>query len=45
VRVDGLRLAAAVPLGPTPDGEEVGLTFDPAQIHVYADSRRIEGTA
>ena len=45
VRVDSLRLAAAVPRGSTPDGEEVGLTFDPAQIHIYADSRRIEGAA
>jgi glycerol transport system ATP-binding protein len=44
VRVGELKLAAAVPPGVTVGGDEVGLAFDPAQIHVYADSRRVAGT-
>ena len=26
-------------------GSDVGLDFDPAHVHVYADSRLIEGAA
>jgi glycerol transport system ATP-binding protein len=45
LRVGDLRMAARVPNGAAlPDGT-AGLVFDPAQIHVYADSRRVEGTA
>ena len=35
----------AVPKGVSIAGGAAGLVFDPAQIHVYADSRRVEGTA
>ena len=45
VRVGDLKMAATVPKGVSPVGDETALVFDPAQIHVYADSRRIEGTA
>jgi glycerol transport system ATP-binding protein len=45
VRIGDLRMAARVPAGLEPRGPEVGLRFDPAQIHVYADSRRVEGAA
>jgi glycerol transport system ATP-binding protein len=45
VRVDNLRIAARVPNGIAIAASAVGLVFDPAQIHVYADSRRVEGTA
>ena len=40
VRFEGHRLAALVP-GEVPAGPEARLAFDPAQIHVYADSRRV----
>ncbi|ELR04179.1 hypothetical protein GMDG_08990 [Pseudogymnoascus destructans 20631-21] len=42
VRLGEQRVAARVPRG-VPVGDEVGLQFDPAQIHVYADSHLIEG--
>jgi glycerol transport system ATP-binding protein len=50
LRVGELKLAARVPNGAMPNGAALnggatGLVFDPAQIHVYADSRRVEGTA
>jgi glycerol transport system ATP-binding protein len=46
VRVGDLKIAASVPSEiPIAGGGEAGLIFDPAQIHVYADSRRVEGTA
>jgi glycerol transport system ATP-binding protein len=45
VRVGDLKMAATVPKGVSPVGDETALVFDPAQIHVYADARRIEGTA
>jgi glycerol transport system ATP-binding protein len=46
VRVGDLKIAASVPAGASiAGGGEAGLVFDPAQIHVYADSRRVEGTA
>ena len=38
-------MAARMPNGLTIAGSTAGLVFDPAQIHVYADSRRVEGTA
>ncbi|WP_407048658.1 ABC transporter ATP-binding protein [Methyloraptor flagellatus] len=40
VRFEGHRLAALVP-GDVPAGPEARIAFDPAQIHVYADSRRV----
>ena len=42
VRLGEQRIAAHVPRG-IAVGDEVGLRFDPAQIHVYADSHRVEG--
>ena len=45
VRVGDLRMAAQVPNGQAVAEGAAGLVFDPAQIHVYADSRRVEGTA
>jgi glycerol transport system ATP-binding protein len=44
VRVGDLKLAASVPRGLSVNGE-AGLIFDPAQIHVYSDARRVEGAA
>jgi len=43
VRVGDVKFAARVPDGFSPEGGEVGLVFDPARVHVYADSRLIEG--
>jgi len=43
--VGDLRMAARVPTGTALPHGTAGLVFDPAQIHVYADSRRVEGTA
>jgi glycerol transport system ATP-binding protein len=48
VRVGDLKMAASVPPDMSPhmlSGSEAGLVFSPRQIHVYADSRRVEGTA
>jgi glycerol transport system ATP-binding protein len=45
VRVGEQKLAALVPDGVSVNGTDVGLHFDPAHVHVYADSRLIEGTA
>jgi glycerol transport system ATP-binding protein len=45
VRVGDLKLAARVPPGFSQQGEMAGLKFDPAHVHVYADSRLVEGTA
>jgi glycerol transport system ATP-binding protein len=44
VRLGDQRVAARVPRGMAV-GDEVGLRFDPAQIHVYVDSHRVEGEA
>jgi glycerol transport system ATP-binding protein len=45
VRVGDAKFAARVPPGfSVPDGD-VGLVFDPAHVHVYADSRLVEGVA
>ncbi len=41
IRLGALRLAAFVPPGVAPEGDAAGVVFDPAQIHVYADSRRV----
>ncbi|SJZ30668.1 glycerol transport system ATP-binding protein [Enhydrobacter aerosaccus] len=44
VRVGDLRIAARVPRGLSIE-PEMALAFEPAQIHVYADQRRVEGAA
>ena len=45
VRVGDARLAARVPNGFAVNGGTAGLRFDPAHVHVYADSVLVEGTA
>jgi len=45
LRVGNLRMAAQVPNGSAIPNGTAGLVFDPAQVHVYADSRLVEGTA
>jgi glycerol transport system ATP-binding protein len=45
LRLGDLKMAARMPNGLTIAGSTAGLVFDRAQIHVYADSRRVEGTA
>jgi glycerol transport system ATP-binding protein len=45
VRVGGQRFAARVPDGFAPPADGVGLRFDPARLHVYADSRLVPGVA
>jgi glycerol transport system ATP-binding protein len=43
VRVGDARLAARVPNGFAVNGGTTGLRFDPAHVHVYADSILVEG--
>jgi len=45
VRVGEVKLAARVPPGFSRQGDIAGLRFDPAHVHVYADSLLVEGTA
>jgi glycerol transport system ATP-binding protein len=45
VRLGGMRLAVTAPPGARVDGDEARVAVDPAQIHVYADSRRVTGEA
>ena len=45
VRVGDAKLAARVPLGFSPQGDVAGLVFDPAHVHVYADSLLVGGAA
>lgn len=45
VRIGDARFAARVPNGFSIPGTEAGLVFDPARVHIYADSRLVEGTA
>src|SRR4249919_2936733 len=45
VRVGDAKFAARVPPGFSVPGNDVGLVFDPAHVHVYADSRLVEGVA
>jgi len=40
-----VKFAARVPPGFSVPGEVAGLIFDPSRVHVYADSRLVEGTA
>ncbi len=43
VRVGDAKFAARVPAGFSPPGSSIGLKFNPAYVHVYADSRLVEG--
>jgi glycerol transport system ATP-binding protein len=45
VRIGDAKFAARVPPGFSVQGETAGLVFDPSHVHVYADSRLIEGSA
>jgi glycerol transport system ATP-binding protein len=45
VRVGDVKLSARVPAGFSPSGSAVGLKFEPSHVHVYADSRLVEGAA
>ena len=45
VRVGEAKIAARAPAGFTSSDGNVGLKFDPAHIHVYADSLLVEGAA
>ena len=44
VRIGDAKFAARVPAGFSIPGETAGLVFDPSHVHVYADSRLVEGT-
>ena len=45
VRIGDAKFAARVPPGFSIPGSEAGLIFDPGRVHIYADSRLVEGTA
>ena len=45
VRLDDLELVATVPPGVAINGGQARLHFDPANTHVYVDSRRVEASA
>ncbi len=45
VRIGDAKFAARVPPGFSASDGSVGLVFDPAHVHVYADSRLVEGVA
>jgi glycerol transport system ATP-binding protein len=45
VRIGDTKFAARVPSGFSVSGDTAGLVFDPSHVHVYADSRLVEGTA
>jgi glycerol transport system ATP-binding protein len=45
VRIGNVKFAARVPAGFSIPGQEAGLMFDAARVHVYADSRLVEGSA
>ncbi len=45
VRVGNTKLAARVPPGFSVSGDTAGLIFNPAYVHVYADSHLVEGVA
>src|SRR5437867_2863570 len=45
VRIGEAKIAARVPPGFSVPDNAVGLVFDPAHVHVYADSRLVEGVA
>jgi len=43
VKVADVKFAARVPAGFAPSTSQVGLKFQPSHVHVYADSRLVEG--
>ena len=45
VRIGDVKFAAKVPNGFSVPDNTAGLVFDPAHIHVYADSLLVEGRA
>ena len=45
VRIGDAKFAARVPPGFSVPGDSAGLIFDPGHVHVYADSRLVEGAA
>ena len=45
MRIGDAKFAARVPSGFSVPDNSVGLVFDPAHVHVYADSRLVEGVA
>jgi glycerol transport system ATP-binding protein len=45
VRIGDVKFAARVPPGFSTPGNTAGLVFDPSHVHVYADSRLVEGGA
>jgi glycerol transport system ATP-binding protein len=45
VRIGDVKFAAKVPNGFSVPDTTAGLVFDPAHIHVYADSLLVEGRA
>ncbi len=45
VRIGDAKFAARVPPGFSIPGKTAGLIFDPSHVHVYADSRLVEGSA
>ncbi|MBR0795520.1 ABC transporter ATP-binding protein [Bradyrhizobium jicamae] len=45
VRIGDAKFAARVPPGFSISGNTAGLVFDPAHVHVYADSHLVEGVA
>jgi glycerol transport system ATP-binding protein len=45
VKVGDVKFSARMPAGFSPSGDVVGLKFDPSHVHVYADSRLVEGAA
>jgi len=45
VRIGDAKFAARVPSGFSVPDNSVGLVFDPAHVHVYADSHLVEGVA
>src|SRR4051794_22596747 len=45
VRIGEVKFAARVPPGFSVPDAQAGLKFDPSRVHVYADSRLVEGAA
>ncbi|MDB5625848.1 MAG: transporter ATP-binding protein [Tardiphaga sp.] len=43
VRIGDVKFAARVPAGFSIPGNAAGLVFDPARVHVYSDSRLVDG--
>jgi glycerol transport system ATP-binding protein len=45
VRIGDVKFNARVPSGFSIPDAQAGLKFDPSRVHVYADSRLVEGAA